>query len=45
MKDAIVVDLTNILSERFQEWASECNQGQETHFCENEPDIEAWLLY
>ncbi len=45
VKTAIVIDLTNVPSERFQEWASECNRGQDIHFCKNESDAEAWLLY
>jgi len=44
VKTVIVVDLTDVPSERFQEWAFECNRGKDIHFCKNESDAETWLL-
>ena len=32
VKTAFVVDAVKISSERFQEWAAECNRGKEIHF-------------
>jgi hypothetical protein len=39
-----VVDAVKISSERFQEWAAECNRGKEIHFWADESEAESWLL-
>jgi len=45
VKAAIVVDLKNIPSDKFQAGVFECQWGQEINFCEIAPAAEAWLLY
>ena len=44
IKTAFVVDLSTIPSERFQEWAFECNRGNEIRFYEDMLEAEDWLL-
>jgi len=44
VKTAIVVDLESIPSQRFQEWAGECNRGGDLRFCANLQEAENWLL-
>lgn len=44
IKTAILVDLDGISSERFKEWASECNRGNEIHFTSDILEAEDWLL-
>ena len=44
VKTAIVVDLDSVPSQRFREWAGECNRGREIHFCASQKDAEGWLL-
>jgi hypothetical protein len=44
IKTAFMIDLALISSVRFQEWAAECNRGQEIHFWADESEAESWLL-
>jgi len=44
VKTAIVVDIESIPSQRFREWAVECNRGRKIRFCTNPQDAEEWLL-
>jgi len=44
VKTAIVIDMESIQSQRFREWAGECNRGREIRFCANLQDAEEWLL-
>jgi hypothetical protein len=44
VKAAFVVDLENVPSRRFLEWAGECNRGREIHFCDSEEQAVEWLL-
>lgn len=44
VKTAIVVDLAEVKSERFQEWADESNRGGDIHFTGSEKEAEEWLL-
>ena len=44
VKTAIVVDIESIPSQRFQEWAGECNRGREIRFCADLEEAEVWLL-
>ena len=44
VKTAFVMDLSTISSERFQEWANECNRGNEIRFFEDILEAEDWLL-
>lgn len=44
VKTAIVVEVDDIPSQRFREWAWECNRGKEIHFCSTLEDAETWLL-
>ena len=44
IKNAIVVDLDSVPSQRFKEWAWECNRGKEIHFYTNRKEAEEWLL-
>jgi len=44
VKTAIVVDLAKVKSERFLEWAAECNRGKEIFFTTSEKKAKEWLL-
>ena len=44
IKTAVVLDLEKISSDRFKEWASECNRGGEIHFAPDILEAEKWLL-
>jgi hypothetical protein len=44
IKTAIVVQLDRISSQRFREWAGECNRGREIYFSSNREEAEDWLL-
>lgn len=44
IKTAIVVDLEQVPSQRFREWAGECNRGNEIHFYPDLQAAEKWLL-
>ena len=43
VKTAIVVDIESIPSQRFREWAAECNRGREIRFCADLRKGEDWL--
>jgi hypothetical protein len=45
IKTAIVVDLDSVPSQRFKEWAWECNRGKEIHFCTHKGEAAEWLLH
>lgn len=44
IKTAIVVDLGAVPSQRFKEWAGECNRGNEIHFYHEQLSALGWLL-
>lgn len=44
VKAAFVVDLAQVPSTKFQEWAGECNRGREIYFCDSEENAVEWLL-
>jgi PadR family transcriptional regulator AphA len=44
VKAAFVVDLDKVPSQRFREWAGECNRGREIHFSDSEESAVEWLL-
>jgi hypothetical protein len=44
VKTAIVADLAKVKSERFLEWAAECNRGKEIFFTTSEKKAKEWLL-
>jgi hypothetical protein len=44
IRAAIVVDLDALPSQRFREWAGECNRGNELYFNSREQDAVQWLL-
>jgi hypothetical protein len=44
IKTAIVVDLDSISSQRFKEWAGECNRGSEIAFRSSRDQAVDWLL-
>jgi len=44
VKAAFVVSLDAIPSQRFREWAGECNRGKEIRFCDSEESAVEWLL-
>ena len=44
VRTAILVNLLGVRSQRFKEWAWECNRGHEIHFCADEEDAVQWLL-
>ncbi len=45
VKTAIVVDIESVPSQRFREWAAECNRGREIYFCTDRHEGENWLIY
>ena len=44
VKTAIVIDIESIPSQRFREWAGECNRGREIRFCAKIQVAEDWLM-
>ncbi len=44
VKTAIVIDIESIPSQRFREWAGECNRGREIRFCAKLQVAEDWLM-
>lgn len=44
VKAAIVVDLDQVPSRYFKDWAGECNRGKEIRFCTSFQDAVEWLL-